>query len=50
MPPDSIRPAHVPTLAGELPRLPATVETLYADGTRGSAPVTWQQVTAVTVE
>ncbi len=46
VPPDSVRPAHVPTLAGTLPKLPATVETLYADGTRSSAAVTWQQVTA----
>jgi hypothetical protein len=46
VPPDSVRPAHVPTLAGTLPKLPATVETLYTDGTRGSAAVTWQQVTA----
>ncbi|MGW6498452.1 galactose-binding domain-containing protein [Nonomuraea angiospora] len=46
VPPDSVRPVHVPTLAGTLPKLPATVETLYADGTRSSAAVTWQQVTA----
>ncbi|MER7503361.1 discoidin domain-containing protein [Nonomuraea pusilla] len=46
VPPDSVRDVHVPTLAGELPRLPAAVETLYADGTRGTAAVTWQQVTA----
>ncbi|TMR35480.1 hypothetical protein ETD85_13750 [Nonomuraea zeae] len=46
VPPDSVRPVHVPTLAGTLPKLPATVETRYADGTRGAAAVTWQQVTA----
>ncbi|MEV0384319.1 Ig-like domain-containing protein [Nonomuraea sp. NPDC050643] len=45
VPPDSARPVHVPTLAGTLPALPATVETLYADGARGQAAVTWQQVT-----
>ncbi|WP_336213770.1 galactose-binding domain-containing protein [Nonomuraea sp. LPB2021202275-12-8] len=45
VPPDSVRPVHVPTLAGTLPRLPATVETLYADGGRGVAPVVWQQIT-----
>ncbi|MFI6786627.1 Ig-like domain-containing protein [Nonomuraea sp. NPDC050383] len=46
VPPDSVRPVHVPTLAGTLPQLPATVETLYDDGVRGRAAVTWQQVTA----
>ncbi|MFB9622192.1 Ig-like domain-containing protein [Nonomuraea helvata] len=46
VPPDSVRPVHVPTLVGALPKLPATVETLYADGARSSAAVTWQQVTA----
>ncbi|MGW0806579.1 galactose-binding domain-containing protein [Nonomuraea sp. NPDC002799] len=46
VPPDSVRPVHVPTLAGTLPALPATVETRYADGGRGRAAVTWQQVTA----
>ncbi|MDF2707354.1 MAG: hypothetical protein K0R62_3006 [Nonomuraea muscovyensis] len=45
VPPDSVRPVHVPTAAGTLPRLPASVETLYADGGRGTAAVTWQQVT-----
>ncbi|MEV4170535.1 Ig-like domain-containing protein [Nonomuraea sp. NPDC049709] len=45
VPPDSVRPVHVPTLAGTLPKLPDTVETAYADGTRGRAAVTWQQVT-----
>ncbi|SEH01616.1 Ig-like domain (group 4) [Nonomuraea solani] len=45
VPPDSVRPVHVPTLAGTLPKLPATVETAYADGARGQAAVTWQQVT-----
>ncbi|WP_219468961.1 galactose-binding domain-containing protein [Nonomuraea rhizosphaerae] len=46
VPPDSVRPVHVPTVAGTLPQLPAKVETLYADGGRGQAAVTWQQVTA----
>ncbi|MFC5824951.1 Ig-like domain-containing protein [Nonomuraea insulae] len=46
VPPDSVLPAHVPTPVDTLPKLPATVETLYADGTRGQAAVTWQQVTA----
>jgi hypothetical protein len=41
VPPDSVRPVHVPTLV----ELPATVETLYADGARSTAAVTWQQVT-----
>ncbi|NUS06587.1 MAG: hypothetical protein HOV97_28980 [Nonomuraea sp.] len=45
VPPDSVRPVHVPTLAGELPDLPPTVETLYADGARSRAAVAWQQVT-----
>ncbi|MET8990650.1 Ig-like domain-containing protein [Nonomuraea wenchangensis] len=45
VPPDAVRPVHVPTLAGALPELPATVETTYADGGRGRAAVTWQQVT-----
>ncbi|MEU6714969.1 Ig-like domain-containing protein [Nonomuraea sp. NPDC046802] len=45
VPPESVRPVHVPTLAGTLPKLPATVETLYADGARSTAAVTWQQVT-----
>ncbi|MBB6545674.1 discoidin domain-containing protein [Nonomuraea rubra] len=45
VPPDAVRPVHVPTLVDTLPRLPATVETLYADGSRGQAAVTWQQVT-----
>ncbi|MEV4802419.1 Ig-like domain-containing protein [Nonomuraea sp. NPDC049421] len=45
VPPDAVRPVHVPTLAGTLPELPATVETVYADGARGRAAVTWQQVT-----
>lgn len=45
VPPDSVRPVHVPTVAGTLPKLPAAVETLYADGGRGTAAVTWQQVT-----
>ncbi|MFI7705865.1 Ig-like domain-containing protein [Nonomuraea sp. NPDC049480] len=44
VPPDSVRPVHVSTLVDTLPKLPATVETLYADGTRSSAGVTWQQV------
>ncbi|WP_188194247.1 galactose-binding domain-containing protein [Nonomuraea sp. SYSU D8015] len=45
VPPDSVRPVHVPTLVDTLPTLPATVETLYADGARSTAAVTWQQVT-----
>ncbi|WP_327587763.1 discoidin domain-containing protein [Nonomuraea sp. NBC_00507] len=45
VPPDSVRPVHVPTLVDTLPKLPATVETLYADGARSTAAVTWQQVT-----
>ncbi|WP_053174766.1 Ig-like domain-containing protein [Nonomuraea sp. SBT364] len=50
VPPDAVRPVHVPTVAGTLPRLPDTVETLYADGVRGRAPVVWQQVTPDQVE
>ncbi|WP_214414415.1 Ig-like domain-containing protein [Sphaerisporangium fuscum] len=46
VPPDGVRPVHVPTLAGTLPALPETVETVYADGMRGRAKVTWQPVTA----
>jgi hypothetical protein len=45
VPPDGVRPVHVPTLVDTLPELPATVETLYADGSRGRTAVTWQQVT-----
>ncbi|WP_220040157.1 galactose-binding domain-containing protein [Nonomuraea aridisoli] len=45
VPPDSVRPVHVPTLVDTLPDLPDTVETQYADGARGRAAVTWQQVT-----
>ena len=43
--PESIRPVHVPTLAGHLPDLPETVTQVYADGSRLAAPVTWQTVT-----
>jgi Bacterial Ig-like domain (group 4) len=43
--PESIRPVHVPTLAGELPELPETVTLVYADGSRLDAPVTWETVT-----
>ena len=50
VPPDDVRPVHVPTLAGKLPTLPATVETLYSDGHRGNTPVTWQPVTPDQVE
>ncbi|WP_220446606.1 Ig-like domain-containing protein [Nonomuraea deserti] len=50
IPPDSVRPVHVPTPAGTLPELPRTVETRYADGARGQAAVTWQQVTPDQVE
>ncbi|SDR24720.1 Ig-like domain-containing protein [Thermostaphylospora chromogena] len=45
VPPDGVRPVHVPTLAGTLPKLPGTVETFYADGVRGRSPVVWQPVT-----
>ncbi|WP_274385195.1 discoidin domain-containing protein [Streptosporangium soli] len=50
VPPDDVRPVHVPTLAGKLPTLPATIETLYSDGHRGNTPVTWQPVTPDQVE
>lgn len=40
----------MPTLVGVLPKLPDTVETVYADGARSRAPVTWQQVTPDQVE
>jgi hypothetical protein len=50
VPPESVRPVHVPTVAGTLPQLPAKVETLYADGGRGQAAVTWQGVTAEQVK
>jgi hypothetical protein len=43
--PESVRPVHVPTLAGELPDLPETVTQIYADGSRLEAPVTWEAVT-----
>ncbi|GIH60444.1 carbohydrate-binding protein [Microbispora siamensis] len=43
--PDGVRPVHVPTLVNTLPELPASVETTYADGGRGTAKVTWQPVT-----
>jgi hypothetical protein len=43
--PESIRPVHVPTLAGERPDLPETVTQIYADGSRLEAPVTWEAVT-----
>jgi hypothetical protein len=45
VPPERIRPVHVPTLAGELPDLPETVRQVYADGSALQAPVTWEAVT-----
>ncbi|MFF3444959.1 Ig-like domain-containing protein [Streptosporangium sp. NPDC002721] len=45
VPPDGVRPVHVPTLAGTLPVLPATVDTFYSDGTRARASAIWQPVT-----
>jgi hypothetical protein len=48
--PESIRPVHAPTLAGELPALPETVDLVYADGSRLAAPVTWETVTEEQVQ
>ncbi|MBB2910887.1 hypothetical protein FHS43_002150 [Streptosporangium becharense] len=47
--PQSIRPVHQSTQAGQVPTLPATVTKVYADGTRANAPVTWAQITPAQV-
>jgi hypothetical protein len=40
----ALREVHVPTLAGEVPTLPAAVTKIYADGTRVDSPVIWEPI------
>ncbi|MGC5016015.1 Ig-like domain-containing protein [Streptosporangium sp. DT93] len=45
VPPDGVRPVHVPTLADTLPALPATVTATFNDGSKDSSvAVTWDAV------
>ncbi|MGW0591141.1 galactose-binding domain-containing protein [Streptosporangium sp. NPDC002607] len=47
--PQSIRPVHQATPAGQIPTLPATVTKVYANGSRVNSPVTWAQITPAQV-
>ncbi|MER5425553.1 Ig-like domain-containing protein [Streptosporangium roseum] len=47
--PQSIRPVHKATLAGQIPTLPGTVTKIYSNGSRVNAPVSWAQITAAQV-
>jgi hypothetical protein len=44
--PESTTAVHLPTTAGVVPDLPATVEQVFADGSRSQTPVRWPAVTA----
>jgi hypothetical protein len=42
--PSSVRTVHQPTLAGQIPTLPATVTKIYGNGARLNSAVTWQPI------
>ncbi|WP_240658577.1 galactose-binding domain-containing protein [Microbacterium sp. CPCC 204701] len=39
-------PVVIRTAVGEIPELPAELDVVFASGTRGSVPFTWQEITA----
>ena len=39
-------PVVIRTVVGEIPELPAELDVVFASGTRGSVPFTWQEITA----
>jgi hypothetical protein len=39
-------PVVIRTVVGEIPELPAELDVVFASGTRGSVPFTWQAITA----
>jgi hypothetical protein len=47
--PSTVEPVQVRTRPGVVPKLPATVTRVYADGTRLDSPVTWAPITRAQV-
>ncbi|WP_260837466.1 discoidin domain-containing protein [Microbacterium sp. SLBN-146] len=43
-------PVVIRTVVGEIPELPAELDVVFASGTRGSVPFTWQAITADQVD